>query len=87
MMKKVKDFAAQLGLGLGTAFCLFYIPQVQDLFSMEFLVLVRQVLILGVAVCVVVSPESLISLGSRMAPKIISILSIFINNNKSKSES
>lgn len=87
-MKRIKNAAAQIGFGLGAVYGFFLIPAIDNLFADNFVLLLRQVVAMAFAACLLVNPRALIELGETYAPKIISIISmLFTNsNNNTKNE-
>lgn len=89
-MRRVKSFAMNLGLGIGAVYCFFLIPAIEGLFTASFITLLRQILVITFAVCLLISPEKIIDLGIKIAPKMIAILDIITgrkhtNNNRDES--
>lgn len=79
-MKKVKDAAAEIGLGLGAFYLFFLIPSISGLFSDDFVLLLRQVLAMSFGISLLVNPQKLLEYGEKFAPKIKAIISIFFNS-------
>lgn len=86
-MRRVRIFAAQLGLGIGAVYAFFLIPDIAELFRPSFLILLRQVLALSFGVCLLLNPSALAAAGAKYGPKVIEILSLFFSNKSKKDES
>lgn len=84
-MKKIQDLATNLGFGIGSAYAFFLIPSIADLFSPTFMVLLKQILAISFAVCLLISPKSLVEVGEKFGPKLITILNTLFGKNKSDS--
>ena len=85
-MGKIKHVATRLGLGIGAVYAFFLIPSIEQLFIPTFLILLRQILALGFAACLLINPESLIETGERFGPKLLSILNLMFTNKKKDKE-
>lgn len=84
MIRRIRYFAAQVGLGLGAVYAFFMVPSIAELFAPTFLILLRQSLALGFALCLLLNPKALIEIGETFAPKLITFFQIFFTNNKDK---
>ncbi len=85
-MKRIRAAAAEVGLGLALFYLFFLIPSVSGLFSPDFVLMLRQVLVMGTGISIAVNPHKLVEYGQEFAPKIKSIISILFNNNNTKDE-
>lgn len=83
-MKRFQAVTANLGLGFASVYAMFLIPSISDIFPESLLLIIKQAIILGFAICLLTSPRSVISLGSFMVPKIMQILSLFTGATKNK---
>lgn len=90
-MKKIKAVATELGLGLIGVYLFFLIPQIEQNFSPNFILLLRQVVSLGFGLCVFTNIRGLIDAGEKILPKVLSIgrvlldiLNIIINRKNEK---
>ncbi len=83
-MKKVSFIAARVGLGLMAVFGFFSFPQIAELFSPAFLILIKQVLALAFSICLLLNPQQLIDMGTVWGPKLLNILTLLFSNNNKK---
>lgn len=83
-MKKIKSAAAQIGLGLGACYAFFLIPSIEGLFKDTFVLLIRQIIAIGFAACLLINPKALIDLGQTYAPKLVLILQMLFYPNKNE---
>lgn len=78
-MKRIKDAATSLGMGIGLVYMMFSWEPIYSLFPQGFILMIRQVLVITFGVCVLVNPQGIIDMAERIAPKIIALLNaIFI---------
>ena len=85
-MRRIKNAAAQIGFGLACVYAFFMVPAIEKLFTDNFILLLRQVIAISFAVCLLVNPRSLIEIGETYAPRIIKILTLLFTNNSNKDE-
>lgn len=85
-MRRLKTAATQIGLGIGAVYGFFLIPNIEILFKPDFVLLLRQWLAIGFAVCLLINPKSLIEAGETFAPKLVSVLQIVFGSKKNKDE-
>jgi len=83
-MKRIKSAAAQIGFGLACVYGFFLLPTIEKLFTDNFILLLRQVVAISFAVCLLVNPRSLIEIGETYAPRIIKILTLLFTNSNNK---
>lgn len=83
-MKRIKQTAANLALGLAIVYVMFTFEPIHSLFPPTVVIMIRQVLVISFGVCVLLSPESIIRMAERMAPKVQSILGIIFGTGKNK---
>lgn len=82
-MKKLQSTATSLGMGIGLVYLIFLWEPIYTLFPEAFIVLLRQVLVLAFGLCVLINPQGIVQMAEKVAPKIITLLSvIFVNKNK-----
>lgn len=84
MKGKIKNFAGEAGLGIGSVYAFFLIPNIYELFSPEAVIVIRQVLVISFAFCILVNPKGLIEVGETFAPKLIKVLTLIFNNKKNE---
>lgn len=85
-MKKLQAVTANLGLGLGMAYGLLLIPSIHENFPTSFVMLIKQVLIIGFLACIIIAPQSLINIGYKAAPKITAIFNVLFGGPKNNKE-
>lgn len=84
-MRRIKLLATNLGLGIGAVYAFFLIPQIESLFDVSFMILLRQVLAIGFGICLLINPKSLVDAGEHFAPKLINVLNVlFGKSNKNE---
>lgn len=81
-MQKIRTAATHIGLGIGAVYALFLIPDISGQFETAFISTLRQGLIIGFAICLLINPQSLISAGEAFAPKVIKVLQLLFNSKK-----
>lgn len=84
MIKKLQAAAAQIGLGIGAVYGFFLLPDIRDLFKIEFIIILRQVLAIGFALCLFVNPKALSEYGENLVPKIKIFLHTFFSSKNEK---
>lgn len=84
-MKKHQARIANMALGFASVYALFNVGSISETFPPTVVQLIKQLLISGFAVCLFISPKSVIALGAAMSPKITSILNVFFGG-KSKDD-
>lgn len=86
MIRRAKAAATNIGLGIGAVYAFFLFPEIEGLFKVEFIVMLRQGLAIGFAVCLLINPKSLVESGEKFAPRIISILQIIFGSKDKNNE-
>jgi len=81
-MKRLKTVATSLAMGLGLVYLLFMWRPVEALFPVSFMTLLRQIIALSFAVCVLISPDAIVRAAEQMVPKVIGILTMMFTNKK-----
>lgn len=82
MITKIRHLATEIGLGAGVCYAFFSITTVQELFSPVFIIMTKQALSLIFAVCLFISPKSLVNIGQQFSPKVIAFFKIFFTSDK-----
>lgn len=83
-MKRLRAAAAEVGLGLGAFYLFFLIPSISELFTDDFILLLRQVLAMSFGISLMINPHKLVEYGEKMAPKIKSIITILTGGDNDK---
>ena len=80
-MVRIRQIASHLGTGIGLVYLFFMWEPIYTLFPEAFLILIRQVLSLSFAVCILLAPEQIVRAGQKMAPKVVALIAMFFNIN------
>lgn len=82
-MEKVKRAATSTGFAIGVIYAFFLIPSISDLWKDSIILIIRQTLCIGFAVCLLFAPKEIIALGASFAPKLSEMYNVFFKSNKS----
>lgn len=85
-MKQLKSVATSLAMGLGLVYTLFLWEPIEGLFPVSAITLLRQAIVISFAVCVLISPDSIVRAAERMVPKVVGILTMIFTNKKKDNE-
>lgn len=86
MIRRAKTAATNIGLGIGAVYAFFLIPDIEGLFKVEFILMMRQGLAMGFAVCLLINPKALTESGEKFAPKLVSVLQILFGGKNKDNE-
>lgn len=82
MRVKIKNFAGEAGLGIGAVYAFFMITPVNELFLPQVIIVLRQVLVVGFAICILINPKGLVEMGEAFAPKLIKLLTLLFKKDE-----